>query len=275
MKNSRIVLIFAAVLTFISFAITAYAMVMQLIPQGASYLEVVRRKESCPERDCFAEYFFLSTGTIVRKRFPTPDYESRPDFSVRISALPDILTLLQTARDFIKAHPEAQNWAVDSDKLYLSDAGKIATYSASAAPDFSALLGKAQDLFNAAGPATEKDDFFLHTYYQLTGGDIADFHVFGDGTVVFSWFKRRSDEMKNSDLSMLDDAALADLRQLAKTAAEGGVAPVPYRKCDAKSGIDYALMEIRDSGGYVKSYLCPDDTTPLVKPFAYLRALQK
>ncbi len=274
MKRSRILLIAAAAVSLVTVALTASAMIVRPDFTFSGYVEIVRRKESCPERDCFAEYFFLSNGTIVRKRFPTPDYETRPEFSVRQAVPRDIGTLIETVRGFIVSHPAAQNWSVDNDKAYLLESGKIATYSAATSDDFSALLRKAQTVFNAAAEAPAADDFFLHSYYQLTGGDIADFHVFGDGTLVFSWFKRRSDEMKSSDLTMLDAKALGELRGLAKSAAEGGVAPVPYRKCDAQSGIDYALVEIRDGGDYVKSYLCPEDASPLMKTFEFLRARQ-
>lgn len=261
-----------AVIAVLAAALAAApALAKVLLPRHAAppdrYLEIVRQKSPCPDGDCFIEYIFLSDGTAVRKTFSSDNYEADAKIDNR-KADADATALLLGAFDDFFAGAKPAKWTSNGGQIYFYNGGPPQTYSTAdaAAPAFAALFGQAQAVFDAA-PAAE--DFYLHDYYQIFGGEIEDYHVFADGRVIFSTFSRQSDKMLAT--AMMHYAA-ADFQRLQALSKDAFAAPAsPYRKCAPETGIEYGLVEIQNRGRYIKSHTCADGNDGIAILFRYLR----
>ncbi|MDE1154020.1 MAG: hypothetical protein PW788_15925 [Micavibrio sp.] len=253
--KARLAVFVTAALLLFGFAIHTSAMVM--VPRHAldatAYAEVVRKKATCPDGDCFVEYIFLDNGTAVRLQFKTPDYTGKADITVRRASADAAAEVLTATSAYLKDKTPPEDWDKKDNKVYAFDGTKPASFASTETPAFTALFEKAESTFNAAPPAP---DFYLHSYYQPLTGDTGDFHVFADGTVIISLFAQKSDKLLATSLYTYDDAAFAALRDKAAAAAQS-ILKTDYKKCPADSGMQYALMEIQAEGHYAKTYFCP------------------
>lgn len=242
-----------------------------LLPQHASpdrYLEIVREKSPCPLHDCFVEYLLLADGTAVRKTFASEDYEKNAKIDIRRLETDPAAAVFSSFADFFSASRPPAKWTSNGGQAYYYAGGAPQTYSTPDinGQDFSGLFTALDTAFNAA-PAS--DDFYVHGYYEVTGGETEDYHVFSNGQVIFSTFSRQSDRMLATAMNDYDPAGLQKLRDVAKDALSAGTSP--YRKCAPETGLEYGLVEVESAGRYVKSHTCADTDDGVSRLFRYLR----
>lgn len=252
-------------------AVAAYARVK--LPSESQparqYIEVVseNKTEGCTA-DCFVEYILLDNGTVIHKKFDTAAYETTlPAFSVRRADPGAAKKVFTDAASAFAGGLTESGALTDPFNLYFFDGEKHHAWSArKPGAEFKSAYDAIAAL-HAGGRMTL--DFYVHEYFQPLDGGTRALHLFFDGTIIESVFDRRSYRMTSTNLSRLGAADLETAKDLAAQAH--GEKPAAYFRCDAKTGLEYGLVEFINGGNLQKSYTCGEGDGPVQKLFRFIR----
>lgn len=232
------------------------------------YVEVVRQLPKCSGGDCFVEYVVLSSGIMVKKKFDTDDHEVPATISLRRTGSATADALFEMASAFFKGRSTSGSRADDLQNVFYYDGEKFYTYAShdAEAPEFRKLFQAADAAFGQAEPS---DDFYVHAYYEPGKGNIKDFHIASDGTVIASMFGKQTYLIVYTFMSRTGESQLKNLRELFAKAVQAP--PGKYRKCATGTGLGFGFLEMKMDGKYIKSYTCGDEGNDVSALFNYIR----
>jgi hypothetical protein len=235
------------------------------------YIEVVREKTDCGDGACFIEYLFLSNGLAIKKQFYSTDYEKIPVMSIRKASEPQVAALMEKAARMFTEKKDFGNTARDQNNLFLYDGNYLSTYSALAKPsaEFMSVFDMADAAF--AGSAVAPD-FYLHQYYALPSKQMEDFHLFSDGSAIFSTFQLPEYKLVATQTLRYSEEEMSAVREQMKAALKASGQKLKY--CPADTGLTYGFVEMQSNGYYLRSYTCANEGDAIAGLFSHIRNLK-
>lgn len=225
-------------------------------PQASehAYFELIRESPGVAGSASFTEYIVFSTGLIIEKK----EYDgnaSRTEMNAFRADGKEALALLTLA----KALPAAsEQWACedcDSYQLFVLDGQNTrkAFFNASNAPE------AVKDLEAKTTALLQNRDagfFFVKLVQQKIGGPIVDYHIAGDGLVLYEEFGRGPGDIITSRIYTVEKEKIAGIKQSAE--------PAKFTKqglegCLEK-GLVYGYVEAVKDNGYGFAYTCGGKT---------------
>ncbi len=201
----------------------------------------------------------------MKKQIDAPEQDSSAAISVRKT---DVAGLFAQAGAIFEGAAASTARTSDPESLYYYDGEKFFSYNSSDPVD-----AKFIPLFQATAAAFDKgsaaQNFYVHAYYTPLKGNIKDYHVFSDGTVIASMFGKETYMMVYTFLTSTDKAEVDALAQLGDKAV--GAPAKNYTQCKPETGLVYGFVEMQVEKGYIRSYSCGDEGDPVAKLFSHIR----
>lgn len=259
------------------FFLTALSLMASLVSWPAvaedlKYFEIVREKPDCTDGACFIEYLFLSSGLSIKKQYYSKDYEKPPVMSIRQAQEPQVQALFAEASGLFAPGKNLGNSAREKNNLYLYDGSALFTYGAQEPPS-----PAFQSLFDDAGAAFSKaavtPEFYIHEYYELASGGMEDFHIFSNGSVIFSIFAKPDYSLVSTGPLRAEPEDMSSLRELAGNALRSESKRM--KRCPKETGLGYGFMEMQINGAFLHTYTCGDGGDAASALFNRVRLLRR
>lgn len=237
--------------------------------QDMSYFEIVKEDPACKE-NCFLEYIVMSNGEIMEKNIKDHNIKNKNGINMLAAGDADVKMVSERVRDYFEKY--GTNEGIDCENcssyhLYYRDIEGKKSYAIKEGDADEDMIEILKLTESVAKKSRKSDIEFFHFFYGKKDGSYLDYHIFTNGTVIREVFGKRSGQLVESGIYLINPEQIDKLEKLLS-------ADYFNEKNDSEMcyGRDFlwGFLEIKTRMGYNYIYTCGDGKNNSDTIFNYL-----